>query len=84
MKYLVRLTGRSLQDMEAIYIYVEGDASQHALAWFNRLAKQFIVWSDFQIVARSSPKARSFAKSFLESNLTSTELFTPWINAIML
>jgi len=45
MKYLVRLTGRSLRDMEAIYIYVEADASQHAFAWFNRLAKQFIVWS---------------------------------------
>src|SRR5712691_1394560 len=39
MKYLVRLTGRSLRDMEAIYIYVEADASQHAFAWFNRLAK---------------------------------------------
>ncbi len=39
MKYLVKLTGRSLRDMEAIYNYVEGDASQHAFAWFNRLAK---------------------------------------------
>ena len=38
MKYLVRLTARSLRDVEAIYIHVEGDASQHALAWFNRLA----------------------------------------------
>ena len=34
MKYLVRLTGR-LRDMEAIYIYVEADASQHAFAWFK-------------------------------------------------
>ena len=39
MKYLVRLTSRALRDMEAIYNYVEGDASQHAFAWFNRLAK---------------------------------------------
>ena len=39
MKYLVRLTSRSLRDMEAIYNYVEGDASQHAFAWFNGLAK---------------------------------------------
>src|SRR5467141_2519896 len=84
MKYLDRLTGRSLRDMEAIYIYVEADASRHAFAWFNRLAKQFIVWSDFPAAARSSLKTRSFATSFLESNLTSTESFTPWINAIML
>ena len=84
MKYLVRLTGRSLRDMEIIYNYVEADASQHAFAWFNRLAKQFIVWSDFPAAARSSLKTKSFATSFLESNLTSTELFTPWINAIML
>ena len=39
MKYLVRLTARSLRDVEAIYIHVEADASQHAFAWFNRLAK---------------------------------------------
>jgi plasmid stabilization system protein ParE len=39
MKYLVRLTSRALRDVEAIYNYVEGDASQHAFAWFNRLAK---------------------------------------------
>ena len=38
MKYLVRVTARSLRDVEAIYIHVEEDASQHALAWFNRLA----------------------------------------------
>jgi len=25
--------------MEAIYIYVEADASQHAFAWLNRLTK---------------------------------------------
>ena len=84
MKYLVRLTGRSLRDMEIIYNYVEADASQHAFAWFNRLVKQFIVWSDFQIVARSSPKTRSFAISSSGRNRTTTELFTPWTNAIML
>jgi toxin ParE1/3/4 len=39
MKYLVRLTGRALRDMEAIYNFVEGEASQQAFAWFNRLAK---------------------------------------------
>ncbi len=39
MKYLVELTSRALRDIEAIYNYVEGDDSQHAFAWFNRLAK---------------------------------------------
>ena len=39
MKYLVRLTARALRDLEAIYNCIEGDASQHAFAWFNRLAK---------------------------------------------
>ena len=38
MKYLVRMTARSLRDVEAIYIHVEADAFQHAFAWFNRLA----------------------------------------------
>src|SRR5258708_39331426 len=39
MKYLVRLTGRDLRDLEATSNFVEGDASHHAFAWFNRLAK---------------------------------------------
>jgi toxin ParE1/3/4 len=39
MKYLVKLTARSLRDMESIYSYIEGDVSHHAFAWFNRLAK---------------------------------------------
>lgn len=39
MKYLVRLTARSLRDLESIYNYVEADTSQKAFAWFNRLAK---------------------------------------------
>jgi hypothetical protein len=38
MKYLVRLTARSLRDVGTIYIHVEADASQHVFAWFNRLA----------------------------------------------
>jgi plasmid stabilization system protein ParE len=39
MKYLVRLTGRALRDLEATYDYIEADASEQAFAWFNRLAK---------------------------------------------
>ena len=39
MKYVVRLTGRALRDLEATYDYIEADASEQALSWFNRLAK---------------------------------------------
>jgi toxin ParE1/3/4 len=39
MKYLVRLTARALRDMEAIYSYIEADASERAFAWFNRLTQ---------------------------------------------
>jgi len=39
VKYLVRLTGRALRDMEATYDHIEADASKQALSWFNRLAK---------------------------------------------
>jgi toxin ParE1/3/4 len=47
MKYLVKLTGRALRDMETIYNYVEADASQHAFAWFNRLAKSIYTLERF-------------------------------------
>ena len=39
MPYLVRLTGRALRDMEAIYEINEADASKGAFAWFNVLAE---------------------------------------------
>jgi plasmid stabilization system protein ParE len=39
MPYLVRLTGRALRDMEAIYEFIEADASKRAFAWFNVLAE---------------------------------------------
>ena len=39
MPYLVRLTGRALRDMEAIYEFIEADASKRAFAWFNILAE---------------------------------------------
>jgi len=81
---LVRLTGRSLRDMEVIYNYVEGDASQHAFAWFNRLAKTIYTLERFPSRGPFIPETRSFAISSSGRNRTTTELFTPWINAIML
>ena len=34
VRYLVRLAGRALRDMEAIYDFVEADISESAAAWF--------------------------------------------------
>jgi plasmid stabilization system protein ParE len=39
MPYLVRLTDRALRDMEAVYEFIEADASERAFAWFNDLAE---------------------------------------------
>ena len=39
MPYLVRLTGRALRDMVAIYEFIEADASKGVFAWFNVLAE---------------------------------------------
>jgi toxin ParE1/3/4 len=39
MAYLVRLTGRAAGDLEAIYGFIEPDASEHAFAWFNELSR---------------------------------------------
>ncbi len=47
MKYLVKLTGRALRDIETIYSYAEADASQHAFAWFNRLVKSIYTLERF-------------------------------------
>jgi toxin ParE1/3/4 len=33
------MAGRALRDMEAIYDFIEADASRLAFAWFNDLAK---------------------------------------------
>lgn len=39
MPYLVRLTDRAVRDMEAVYEFIEADASEMAFAWFNELTK---------------------------------------------
>jgi plasmid stabilization system protein ParE len=39
MPYLVRLAGRALRDMEAIYEFIEADTSEKAFTWFNELAE---------------------------------------------
>jgi toxin ParE1/3/4 len=40
MPYLVRLADRALRDMEAIYEFIQADASESAAAWFNALAEE--------------------------------------------
>ncbi len=37
MEYLVRLTDRALQDMQAIYERIQAESSDEAYAWFNGL-----------------------------------------------
>jgi len=39
MPYLVRLTDRALRDLEAIYEFIEADASEKAFQWFNELTE---------------------------------------------
>ena len=40
MLYLVRLADRALRDMEAIYEFIDAEASESAFAWFNHLARE--------------------------------------------
>jgi plasmid stabilization system protein ParE len=40
MPYLVRLADRALRDMEAIYEFIQADASERAAAWFKGLAEE--------------------------------------------
>ncbi len=39
MPYLVRLTGRALRDLEAIYEFIEATTSERAFIWFNELVE---------------------------------------------
>ena len=61
MQYLVRLTDRALRDMEAIYEFIEADASERAFAWFNDLAESIYSLERFPergAVIRESKKLR--------------------------
>lgn len=40
MPYRVRLADRALRDMQAIYEFINADASESAFAWFNELARE--------------------------------------------
>ena len=61
MPYLVRLADRALRDMEAIYEFIEADASERATAWFNKLAEEIHSLEGFPergAVIRESKKLR--------------------------
>src|SRR5207302_63068 len=61
MPYLVRLADRALRDMEAIYEFIEADASERATAWFNKLAEEIYSLEGFPergAVIRESKKLR--------------------------
>ena len=40
MPYLVRLADRALRDIQAIYEFIDAEASESAFAWFNDLARE--------------------------------------------
>ncbi len=61
MPYLVRLADRALRDMEAIYEFLNAEASERAFAWFNDLAREIYSLERFPergAVIRESKKFR--------------------------
>ena len=61
MPYLVRLADRALRDMEAIYEFIDEEASENAFAWFNDLAREIYSLERFPergAVTRESKKLR--------------------------
>ena len=61
MPYLVRLADRALRDMEAIYEFIDAEASQSAFAWFNDLAREIYSLERFPergAIIRESKKLR--------------------------
>ena len=57
MAYLVRLTGRALRDMEAIYEFIKADESESASAWFHELAD--VIYSLERFPERGTPVPES-------------------------
>jgi len=61
MPYLVRLADRALRDMEAIYEFIDAEASASAFAWFNDLVREIYSLERFPergAVIRESKKLR--------------------------
>ena len=68
MPYLVRLADRALRDMEAIYEFIDAEASESAFAWFKDLARE-IYSLERSSGVQSFRKARNFAIYFSGRNL---------------
>src|SRR5437016_7520613 len=61
MPYLVRLADRALRDIQAIYEFIDAEASQSAFAWFNDLAREIYSLERFPergAIIRESKKLR--------------------------
>ncbi len=61
MPDLVRLADRALRDMEAIYEFIDAEASENAFTWFNDLAREIYSLERFPergAVIRESKKLR--------------------------
>jgi toxin ParE1/3/4 len=58
MPYLVRITGRALRDMEAIYEFIHAEASRTAFAWFNDLAEAIYTLERFPERGSVAPESK--------------------------
>jgi len=58
MAYLVRLTGRALRDMEALYEFIKADESESASAWLHELADAIYSLERFPERGTSVPESR--------------------------
>jgi plasmid stabilization system protein ParE len=66
MAYLVRLTGRALRDLDAIYEFIEADTSGRAHLWFNDLAEAIYSLERFPMRGAVANESKSFDSCFLE------------------
>jgi plasmid stabilization system protein ParE len=84
MRYLFRLADRALRDTEAIYEFIEAEASESAFAWFNNLAREIYSLERFPERGAVIPESKKLRHLLFEKKPTPTELSTRWINATTL
>ena len=64
MPFLVRLTDRALRDMEAIYEFIEADASGGAFAWFHDLSEAIYSLERFPERGTFVPESKKLRQLF--------------------
>ncbi len=58
MEYLVRLTDRTLRDLQAIYERIQAESSDRAYAWFNGLADAIYSLSHYPDRGAHTPESK--------------------------